>query len=79
MSTEPVRINWTISFSWVTQTWRGGSTEGVFEIEREEWDLLTPTERINRLNDMYDQKVAEHVSGGWQVANADVADPVVGA
>lgn len=70
MSIEPVRINWTISIGFVSAV-----RKGTFEIDREEWDSLTPTERTKYIAEMYDQKVSEYIDGGWQVANADVNDP----
>lgn len=63
---EPIRISWTINFS---------DDGGVFEIPRAEWAAMTPDERSEAIQAMYDVEMANNNYGGWDVRNANLDDP----
>jgi len=72
MSTEPVRISWTISIGYPTAKHRG-----TWEIDREEWNSMTPAARVDHLEEMYQQELSNVLDGGWNLENADIDDPLV--
>lgn len=48
----------------------GRSTEEI-EIDRAEWDALTPEGRSELLQELADEHAANHVGWGWHIDNPD--------
>lgn len=71
MTTEPVRVKWTLSIGYV-----GAVRKGEFTIDREEWDGMTPNEREQYVEDSYEGAIVGYVDGNWNLVNADINDPV---
>ncbi|MET8278329.1 hypothetical protein [Micromonospora sp. NPDC005174] len=46
------------------------STDTV-EIDRAEWDAMTPSDRAVMLNDMVDEHISTSGGGGWYIADTD--------
>lgn len=45
--------------------------EGSFEIDRAEWDKMTPAERTRRCQDGAEEFVRNSVGWGWNIPNPD--------
>ena len=58
----------------------GGSADETFEIDRDEWDAMTPDERRETAQQAADDMAANYVAWGWNIADADdyaETDPAV--
>lgn len=71
-NTDPVRIDYTISIGFAN-----AKHSDTMEIDRDEWNSLTPLAREKYVEEMYAQEVANVLDGGWSLTNADLNDPVV--
>jgi hypothetical protein len=68
---DPIRIRWTLSIGLVN-----AQRKGEFEIDREEWDPLTPDEREKLAYDLYQEEIVNYLDGGCEPVNASYDDPV---
>lgn len=68
----PVLVEWSLSLGFVS-----GNRNGTFEIDRSEWNTMSPEERSALLDELYEQVVAEYFQGGLNVMNADIDDPIM--
>jgi hypothetical protein len=53
----------------------GSQNQDYVSVPRTEWDAMTEAEREQWINDAVDAHVANHVSGGGWVVDADDAPP----
>lgn len=69
--TEPVRVAFKISIG-LSNAYQ----EGEYEIDRDEWDRMTPDAREEMMDEIYQETITDYLDGGRWAVNADVNDPV---
>lgn len=62
--TEPVRISLNVEFP-------GGSESMDYEIDRDEWDAMTPAERTKGIEEAASDHAYNYVGWGWHIEDPD--------
>lgn len=49
----------------------GGSADDTVEVDRDEWESMTPDQRVSYADGCAQDHIANSVSGGWHIYNPD--------
>jgi len=69
---SPVIIKYTISIGL-----HNASRTGTLEVDRTEWNGMTPDERDAYVDELYQGELANVLDGTWYVTNATLNDPTM--